>query len=200
MGVDAKTVAKLRADTGAGMMECKKALTESDGDLEKAKEILRKKGVEVAAKKAGRSTSNGWIGSYIHHNGQIGVMVELNCETDFVAKGEVFQGLIKDLAMHIAMTDPVGKSKDDIDPEVVEKERKILSEMVPEGKPAEIVDKIVEGKLNSFFKERCLLEQGFVKEPKITVQEHINSVIQKTGENISVGSFARFQIGGGDDE
>lgn len=196
MGVDAKTVAKLRADTGAGMMECKKALTECGGDLEKAKEYLRKRGVAVAAKKAGRSTDNGWIGSYIHHNGRIGVLLELLCETDFVAKGEVFQGLIKDLSMHIAMTDPVGKSKDDIPAEIVEKEREILAAQVPAGKPAEIVEKIVEGKIQSFFKERCLLEQPFVKEPKISVQEHINSVIQKTGENISVGRFSRFQIGG----
>jgi elongation factor Ts len=195
MGVDAKSVAKLRADTGAGMMECKKALKECDGDFEKAKDYLRKRGVDVASKKAGRSTENGWIGSYVHHNGRIGVMVELNCETDFVAKGEVFQGLLKDIAMHIAMTNPLAIKKEDVPEQLVAKEREIYEAQVPPGKPPEVVAKIVDGKLNSFFKERCLLEQGFIKDPKVTIRDHITAVIQKTGENIAVGRFSRFELG-----
>lgn len=199
MAVDPKTVAKLRADTGAGMMDCKKALLEVDGDLEKAKDLLRKKGLEVAAKKSGRSTNNGWIGSYIHHNGRVGVLVELQCETDFVAKGELFQTLLKDVCMHIAMANPVATKREEIPEDLVARERNVIEAQVPPGKPPEVVAKIVEGKLNSYFQERCLLDQKFIKDDKQTVNELLTEYIQKIGENISVGNFSRFELGAGGD-
>jgi elongation factor Ts len=195
MAIDPKTVAKLRADTGAGMMACKNALLEVDGDLDKAKEWLREKGLEVAAKKSGRSTDNGWIGSYIHHNGRVGVMVELRCETDFVAKGDLFQALLKDLCMHIAMANPVATRREEIPEDVVAKERKFIETQIPEGKPAEVVAKIVDGKLKSFFSDRCLLDQKFVKDDKMTISELLTEHIQKIGENLSIGNYSRFELG-----
>lgn len=195
MGIDAKTVAELRRQTGAGMMACKTALKETDGDIEKAMDHLRKQGVALADKKSGRSTNNGWIGHYVHHNGRVGVLVELKCETDFVAKGEDFQALIKDLAMQVATTSPVAVRREEISEELVAKEREIFEAQVPAGKPPEMVQKIIEGKIASFYKERCLLEQPFIKDDKISVKDHITTVIQKTGENISVGRFARLELG-----
>ncbi len=195
MGIDAKTVAELRRQTGAGMMACKTALKETDGDIEKAVDHLRKQGVALADKKSGRSTNNGWIGHYVHHNGRVGVLIELKCETDFVAKGEDFQALIKDLAMQVATTSPVAVRREEICEELVAKEREIFEAQVPPGKPPEIVQKIVDGKIASYYKERCLLEQPFIKDDKTSVKDHITTVIQKTGENISVGRFERLELG-----
>lgn len=199
MSIDAKTVAKLRGLTGAGLMECKKALLECDGDIEKAQDYLRIRGVEVAKKKSGRSTDNGWIGQYVHHNGRVGVLLELCCETDFVAKQEVFQTLLKDICQQIAVTAPVAIQREDVSEEVVAREREIYREQVPPGKPDEIVEKIIEGKVNSFFKERCLLDQPFIKDGKISVKELIAQSVQKTGENVTVRRFTRFELGEGDD-
>ena len=195
MGIDAKTVAELRRQTGAGMMACKTALKETDGDIEKAVDHLRKQGVALADKKSGRSTNNGWIGHYVHHNGRVGVLIELKCETDFVAKGEDFQALIKDLAMQVATTSPVAVRREEISEELVAKEREIFEAQVPPGKPPEIVQKIVDGKIASYYKERCLLEQPFIKDDKTSVKDYITTVIQKTGENISVGRFERLELG-----
>lgn len=196
MSVDAKTVARLRAETGAGMMECKKALLECEGDTDKAKDYLRKRGLEVAKKKSGRSTDNGWIGQYIHHNGRVGVLVELCCETDFVAKEQVFQTLLKDIAMQIAVASPVAVSREDVSEEMIAKEREIYAaQPALAGKPPEIVEKIIDGKMESFFKERCLLEQAFIRDQKLSVKELISQAVQKTGENISVGRFTRYELG-----
>lgn len=195
MAIDAKLVAKLRAATGAGMMECKKALAECDGDVETAKDYLRKRGVEVAAKKSGRSTNNGWIGQYVHHNGRVGVLIEVRCETDFVAKGDVFQALLKDLCQQIAVTNPVAVQREEVSPEAVEREKAIYLDQIPVGKPPEIQEKIVEGKLNSYFKERCLLEQPFIKDGNMTVKDVINAAVQQTGENMAVARFSRYEIG-----
>ena len=195
MAIDAKLVAKLRAATGAGMMECKNALAECDGDVETAKDYLRKRGVEVAEKKAGRSTNNGWMGQYVHHNGRVGVLIEVRCETDFVAKGDIFQALLKDLCQQIAVTNPVAIEREEVSSELVEREKAIYREQVPAGKPPEIQEKIIEGKLNSFFKERCLLEQPFIKDNNMTVKDVINAAVQKTGENMAVSRFTRYEIG-----
>jgi elongation factor Ts len=195
MEIDKTLVATLRQDTGAGMMNCKTALLEAGGNLEKAKEILRKKGVEVAAQKGARETKNGWIGSYIHHNGRVGVMVEVLCETDFVAKTPEFQELLKDLAMHIAHSDPVGIRREDVPAAIVEKEKEIIAAQIDPKKPAAVREKIIQGKIDAFFKERCLLEQPFVKDPKMTIKDLIQQKIQRTGENIQFSRFARFEIG-----
>jgi elongation factor Ts len=194
MEIDPKLVAQLRQETGAGMMDCKKALSETGGSFDKAKDHLRKRGMEIAEKKGGRETKNGWIGSYIHHNGRVGVMVEVLCETDFVAKTAEFQELVKDLCMHIAMTDPLAVRREDISPELVEKEREIYAAQVPPDKPAAVREKILQGKVDSFFKERCLLEQPFIKDPKVSIKDLIQGKIQKTGENILLRRFARFEI------
>ncbi len=196
MEIDSKLVAKLRQETGTGMMDCKKALAECSGDFEKAKEHLRKRGLEIANKKGSRETRNGWIGSYIHHNGRVGVLVEVLCETDFVAKTPEFQELLKDLAMHIAHSDPVAIRREDVPAEVVEKEKEIYAAQIDPGKPPQVREKILSGKLEGFFKERCLLEQPFVKDPKMSVKDLIQQKIQKTGENIQFSRFARFAIGG----
>jgi len=194
MEVDPKIVAQLRAETGAGMMDCKKALQECGGVLEKARDHLRKRGKEIADKKASRETKNGWIGSYIHHNGRVGVMVEVLCETDFVAKSPEFQALLKDLSMHIAMANPMAMRREDIPAEVVEKEKEILTAQVPQDKPAPVREKILQGKLESFFKDKCLLEQPYIRDDKLTVRDLIQEKIQKTGENITFSRFARFEI------
>jgi len=198
MTISAKDVKVLRDRTGAGMMDCKKALQETNGDMEAAIDFLRAKGSAKAAKRAAKSANEGTIGSYIHFGGKIGVMVELKCETDFVAKTEDFVELAKDLAMHIAAANPLTVSSDDIDPEVVERERAIFLEQVKnEGKPEHIAGKIVEGKLRKFFEENSLLMQPFVKDPQKSVEQLITEVSAKTGEKIEVAGFARLQVGEG---
>ncbi|MFP4069866.1 MAG: translation elongation factor Ts [Verrucomicrobiota bacterium] len=192
--IDAKMVGALRESTGAGLMDCKKALVEAEGNVDKAVEILRKKGVATAAKKASRDASDGLIQSYIHLGGKVGVMVEVNCESDFVAKTDDFKQFVRDIAMHIAAASPVCVSRDEIDPKILEEERKI-AEGQAEGKPAQAVEKIVEGKLNKFLSESCLLEQAYVKNPDQTVQEVLTSMIAKMGENMVIRRFARFQVG-----
>lgn len=195
--IDAQTVKELRSMTGAGFMECKKALTECNGNLQEAAEYLRKRGVETAGKKAGRATKEGWIGHYIHANGKIGVLVEVNCETDFVAKNDQFQELIRDIAMHIAAMNPASLSSEDLDPQLVEKEREILRESDEiKSKPAEIQDKIIDGKLGRYFSEVCLLEQSFVKDDKKTVGELMTEKIATIGENMSIRRFIRYEVGG----
>jgi elongation factor Ts len=195
MEIDSKDVGRLRQETGAGMMDCKKALTDCGGDFEKAKDHLRKRGLEIAAKKGSRETKNGWVGSYIHHNGKVGVMVEVLCETDFVAKTPEFQELVKDLCMHIAHSDPVAMRREDVPAAVVEKEKEIFAAQIEAGKPPAVKEKILQGKIDGFFKERCLLEQPFVKEPKKSIKDLVQEKIQKTGENIQVSRYARFEIG-----
>ena len=186
-------VGELRERTGAGLMNCKKALVETNGDFDAAAELLRKKGEATAAKKASREASEGIVDSYIHMGGKVGVLVEVNCESDFVAKTDDFKQLVRDIAMHIAATNPVCISRDDIDPAILESERKI-AEGQAEGKPENAIAKIVEGKLNKFMSESCLLEQAFVKNPDQTVQGLLTEMIAKIGENIVIKRFARFQI------
>ena len=194
--ISPKDVSELRARTGAGMMDCKRALEEANGDMDKASEILRKKGIAKAEKRAGRVASQGLVVSYIHHNQQVGVLVELNSETDFVARNEAFGQLARDIALHIASADPIGVNPEDVPAELLERERRIAEEQVAaEGKPENIRAKIVEGKLKKFVAERTLLEQPFVRNDKITVGELIKEASGKLGEVISVRRFARFQIG-----
>lgn len=196
--ISAKAVFALRAQTGAGMMDCKKALTEAGGDEQKAMELLRQKGLKTADKKADRSTSEGRVYSYIHHNQRVGVMVQIACETDFVARGEDFEALCSDICMHIAATvpSPVGISADEVPTEVIEEERRILlgSEDMA-NKPDEIKGKIVDGRIEKFIKERALLEQEFVKDPSMTVEDRLKGTIAKLGENMKIEKFARFELG-----
>jgi len=196
MSISASTVKELRDQTGAGMMDCKKALTESEGDAAKALDILRKKGLAKAQGKASREASDGYIGSYIHMGGKIGVLVEVNCETDFVAKTDDFQDLVKDIAMHIAATNPTYVSREEVPSEVIEKEKEIYASQV-ENKPPQVVDKIVEGKVEKFFSEVCLVDQVFVKDPdqKTKIKDLIVEKIAKLGENIVIKRFIRFQLG-----
>ncbi len=196
--IDAKTVMKLRQQTGLPMMKCKQALTASDGDLEKAKEFLKKLGLEAAEKRAGRETNHGYVASYIHHDGTLGVLVELGCETDFVARNEDFRVLGRDIAMHVAANKPLCVNSEDIDQQVLEKERAIHRErFLAEGKPEKIVDKIVEGQIKKFYAANCLLDQEFVKAVKgETVAEVLKAAIAKIGENITVPRFVRFEVGG----
>ena len=194
--ISPKDVSELRARTGAGMMDCKRALEEAGGDMDKAAEILRKKGIAKAEKRAGRVASQGLVVSYIHHNQQVGVLLELNSETDFVARNEAFSQLARDIALHIASADPIGVTPEDVPAELLERERRIAEEQVAaEGKPENIRPKIVEGKLKKFVAERTLLEQPYVRNDKITVGELIKEASGKLGETISVRRFARFQIG-----
>ena len=194
--ISAAMVKELREKTGSGIMDCKKALKESDGDVEKALDFLRKKGLAAAAKRSARATSEGTVMSYIHMGGKIGVMVEVNCETDFVAKNEDFQAFAKDIAMHIAAVSPAGLSPEDISDEVVAKEREIYRERALEsGKPENIVDKIVDGQVQKFYKDSCLLSQAYVKNPQITVEDYLKEVIGKMGENIRISRFVRYQLG-----
>ncbi|KAB2832921.1 MAG: translation elongation factor Ts [Candidatus Dadabacteria bacterium] len=188
-------VKDLREKTGAGMMECKKALTEAVGDFEKALTVLRQKGLATAAKKAGRSASEGIIGSYIHMD-RIGVIVEVNCETDFVARTDDFRALVKDIAMHIAAANPQYVSREDVPADVIENEKAIYKAQV-EGKPAQVVEKIVDGKLDKFFADTCLLDQVFIKDPeqKLRVKDLVTEKVAKLGENIVVRRFVRFQVG-----
>jgi elongation factor Ts len=192
--ITANLVAELRASTGAGLMDCKKALVEANGDTEQAVAILRKKGMATAAKKADRDATEGLVESYIHLGGKVGVLLEIKCETDFVAKNEQFRELARDIAMHVAAASPLYVSREDVPEEVLEKEREIASSQA-EGKPAQAVQKIVEGKLAKYFASVCLLEQPFVKNPDQTVQELLTDSIAKIGENILIGRFARFQLG-----
>ena len=196
MSITAQDAKALRDRTGAGMMECKKALQETAGDLEAAIDLLRSRGAAKAAKRADKSANEGTVGFYIHHGGRIGVMVEINCETDFVANTDNFQQLAKDLAMHIAAANPVAVRAEDIDPALVEREKAVYLEQVRnEGKPEAIQEKIVEGKLRKFFQENTLLEQAFVKDPDRTVTQLITDVSAQTGEKIEVARFARFAVG-----
>jgi len=196
MSVTAKDIADLRAKTGIGMMECKKALVEAEGNEEKAIEILRKKGGAKAAKKAERETNNGIVEAYIHGNGKIGVLVEVLAETDFVAKNDEFKEFAHDVALHIAAMAPKYISKDEVPADEVAKEKEILLEEVKaSGKPAEIAEKIVEGRLNKYFEEYCLLYQPFVKDPSKTIEDLLNEKISKIGEKIVIARMSRFQIG-----
>jgi elongation factor Ts len=196
MKITAQLVNELRQRTGIGMMDCKKALQEAHGDLEKAITILRKKGMALAKEKLGRSASEGIVGSYIHMNGKLGVLVEVNCESDFVARNQEFQVLVKNIAMHIAAANPTYVTSNDIPPEVLEQEKDIIrSQFKDSNKPAEIVEKIVEGKLGKFYSEVCLLNQPFIKDDKISVEHLISTHIAKFGENIQVKRFARFALG-----
>lgn len=196
MNVTAEMVKELRERTGAPMMNCKTALQESEGDMEKAIDVLRKKGIAAAAKKAGRSTAEGAVGSYIHAGGKIGVLVEVNCETDFVARTDEFQELVKDIGMHIAATEPRFVERDQVTDDVLDREREIFREQaLASGKPEAVVDKIVSGKMEKFYSETVLLEQPYVKNPDVTVGELIAEKIGKIGENIRVSRFARFKLG-----
>ncbi len=194
--ISAAMVKQLREKSGAGIMDCKHALAECDGDLEKASDFLRKKGLATAQKRAGRATKEGAVQAYIHMGGKIGVLVEINCETDFVAKTDDFMAFVKNVAMHIAATNPVGILQEDVSPEVIEKEKEIYRAQALEmGKPEKMIDKIAEGKLNKFFKESCLMNQVYVRDPNMTIQDYLNDVIAKTGEKINIRRFARFQVG-----
>jgi len=196
--ISAKAVFALRAQTGAGMMDCKKALTESGGDEQKAMELLRQKGLKTADKKADRSTSEGRVFSYIHHNQRVGVMVQIACETDFVSRGDDFGALCTDICMHIAATvpSPVAISAEEVPAELIEEERRILlgSEDMA-NKPDQIKEKIVDGRIEKFIKERALLEQEFVKDPSMTVGDRLKATIAKLGENMKIVKFARFELG-----
>jgi elongation factor Ts len=194
--ITASLVKQLRERTGAGMMECKSALTEAKGDLGDAEVVLRKRGIASAGKKASRTTRQGVVGSYIHAGAQLGVLIEVNCESDFVARTDDFQELVRDLAMHVAAADPQFVRKEDVTPAAIEKEKEIQrARALNEGKPEKMVDKIVEGRMAKFYEEVCLYEQPFVKENSMTVDQIVKTKIAKLGENISVSRFARFKVG-----
>ena len=194
--ISAALVKQLREKSGAGIMDCKSALKECDGDIEKASDFLRKKGLATAAKRAGRAMSEGVIESYIHMGGKLGVLVEVNCETDFVAKNDDFKEFAKNVAMHIAATGPVGIKEEDVPEEVVNREKDVYRGQALElGKPEKMIEKIVAGKLNKFFKENCLMNQAYVRNPDLTIADLINELIAKIGENITIKRFERFQIG-----
>lgn len=198
MEITASMVKELREKTGAGMMDCKKALSETNGDMEKAAEYLREKGIASAAKKAGRIAAEGVVESYIHAGGRIGVLVEVNCETDFVAKTDQFKSFVRDIAMHIAATNPKYITREEVSQEEVQKEREILTQQaLNEGKPENIVGKMVEGRLDKFYKEICLLEQSFVKDPDKTIETLVKEQIAKIGENINIRRFVRYELGEG---
>lgn len=194
--ISAQLVKELRDRTAAGFMECKKALTEAGGDIDKAEVVLRKQGIAIAAKKADREANEGLIEAYIHAGGKLGVLVEVNCESDFVARTDAFQQLVKDIAMHVAATDPRFIRREEVDEAAVEQEREVQrARALAEGKPEAIVDKMVEGRMSKFYEEVVLLEQPFVKDPSVSVQELITNAIAKLGENITIGRVARFKIG-----
>ncbi len=196
MDISADAIKELRQRTGVGVMDCKKALLECAGNVNEAIDFLRKKGLAKAAKRAGRQTAEGLISSYIHPGGKIGVLVDIDCETDFVARTEDFQNLAKEIAMHIAAMNPIAISREDVPPQLIEKEKEILrTEASSSGKPEKVVDKIVEGRLEKFFAEQCLLEQAYIKNPDITVKDLIFGAIAKIGENITVRRFTRYQVG-----
>ena len=194
--ITAALVKQLRDATGVGMMECKAALQEAKGDIDEAQTILRKRGLAQAAKKVGRSTSEGLIGSYIHAGGKIGVLVELNCESDFVARTEDFQNLLKEIALQVAAASPTYAKREDVPAEVLEREREIYrAQMENSGKPAQVVEKIVEGKLGSFYEQTVLIDQASIRDPKTTVGQLLQAAIAKLGENISAARFVRFKVG-----
>ena len=194
--INATLVKQLRERTGAGMMECKSALSEANGDIAEAEVVLRKRGIASAGKKASRSTKQGVVGSYIHAGSQLGVLVEVNCESDFVARTDDFQELVRDLAMHIAAADPQFVRKEDVTPAVIEKEKEIQkARVIAEGKPEKVAEKIVEGRMTKFYEEVCLYEQPFVKENTVSIDQLIKTKIAKLGENITVSRFARFKVG-----
>lgn len=194
--ITAQLVKELRERTGAGMMECKKALQESKGDLNAAVDVLRKRGIASAAKKASRATKQGMIGTYVHPGAQLGVMIEVNCESDFVARTDEFKELVHDLAMQVAAADPLFIRKDDVDPAVLNKERQIERERaLNEGKPEKMVDKIVEGRLSKFYEAACLYEQPFIKDNTVIIKDLVAAKIAKTGENINVARFVRYKLG-----
>ena len=196
MKITSQMVKELREKTNAGMMDCKKALGETDGDMEKAVDLLRQKGLAVAAKRADRATSEGVVECYIHAGGKLGVMVEVGCETDFVAKTDDFKAFARDIAMHVAAVNPVAVSREEIPSDLVEREKAIYVKQAQEsGKPENIIEKIVSGKIEKFISEICLLEQKFVKNPDLTVQDLLNELVAKMGENISIKRFVRFQVG-----
>ena len=194
--INAAMVKQLREKTGAGIMDCKEALSECNANLDQAVDYLRKKGLATAQKRAGRAMSEGVIQPYIHMGGKLGVLVEINCETDFVAKTEDFKEFAKNIAMHIAASNPVGIVAEDVPAEIIEKEKEIYRAQAREmGKPEKMIDKIAEGKLNKFFKESCLMNQAYVRNPDVTVADVLNEVIAKIGENITIKRFVRFQVG-----
>jgi elongation factor Ts len=196
MEITAAQVKKLRELTGAGMMECKAALTEANGDVDAATTILRKRGLAQATKKAGRSTNEGLIGSYIHMGGKIGVLVEINCESDFVARTDDFQAMAREIAMHIAAASPLYVRREQVPPDVLDREREIYrAQMKDQNKPPQVVDKIVEGKLNSFYEQVCLMDQPSIRDPKVTIGQVVQTAIAKLGENIAVPRFVRFKLG-----
>ncbi len=196
MNITPELVKILRDKTQAGIMDCKEALKEADGDMEKAVEHLRKKGLATAQKRAGRATSQGQVGCYIHAGGKMGVMVEVNCETDFVGRTDQFGEFVHNIAMHIAATNPVCVRREEMPSEVVEKEKEIYRAQAKEtGKPDKVIEKIVEGKLEKFFKDSCLLEQAYVKNPDISITDYLNDTIAQTGESITIRRFARFVLG-----
>ena len=198
MEISAKAVQELRASTGAGIMDCKKALAESEGNLEKAVEILRKKGLAAASKKASRVTSEGAVASYIHGGGKLGVLVEVNCETDFVARTDVFQQLVKDISMHIAAANPLYLKREHVPAELIEKEREIYrAQFEGSNKPANVIEKIVDGKIDKYYSEVCLYEQPFVKDPDRTIQQLVTDTVAKLGENLNIRRFVRFVLGEG---
>lgn len=196
--ISAALVKELRERTGAGMMDCKKALAEVNGDMEKAIDFLREKGLSAAAKKSGRITAEGLVDSYIHGGGRIGVLVEVNCETDFVAKTDQFKALARDIAMQVAASKPEYVRREEVAPEIIEKEKEILAaQAANEGKPEKIIQRMVEGRIEKFYKEVCLMEQPFIKNPDVSVGQYITENISKIGENISVRRFTRFELGEG---
>lgn len=194
--ISATLVKQLRDRTGAGMMECKAALKEANGNIEDATTVLRKRGLAQAAKKSGRSTSEGVIGSYIHLGGKIGVLVEVNCESDFVARTDDFQNLVKEVSMHIAAASPSYARREDVPAEILERERGIYrAQMENSGKPANVIEKIIEGKLNAFYEQTVLVDQASIRDPKVTIGQMLQAAIAKLGENISIPRFARFKVG-----
>ena len=194
--ISAAMVKELREKTGAGMMDCKKALAECDCDVEKAVDFLRKKGLATAQKRAGRAMKEGVVESYIHSNGKLGVMLEVNCETDFVGRTDAFKEFARNIAMHIAASSPLGIVPEDVSQELIDRERDIYrAQALETGKPENIVDKIAEGKMAKFFKESCLMDQPYVKDPSKSITDYLNEVIGKTGENITIKRFTRYQLG-----
>jgi elongation factor Ts len=199
MAITAEQVKQLRDKTGAGMMECKAALTEANGDVEEAVTVLRKRGLAQAAKRAGRATAQGTIGTYIHLNGRIGVMVEVNCESDFVARTDDFNNLVKEVAMHIAAADPKWVRREDVPAEAIEKEKAIYrAQMESSGKPANVLEKIIEGKLGSFYSQFVLLDQPSIRDGNVTIAQVVAQATAKTGENIQISRFTRYRVGEGE--
>ena len=194
MEINPQIVKQLREKTNAGMMDCKRALAEAGGDLEKAETLLRQKGIAGASKKSSRATKEGIVASYIHQQGKVGVLVEVNCETDFVAKNEGFRAFVKDITLHIAAAQPLYVTRDEVPAEIIEKEKEVYAGQV-KGKPENVIAKIVEGKLDKFYSTVCLLEQGFIKDPDLTIKELVASKIAEIGENIVIRRFTRYSVG-----